>query len=117
MADRAGVGEIEDADFVLLAQSPGALAGLGQQDQVLRHLEPDYRVDNLEIETLTDPPVADDDSPVAALDRRDDRVFAVFGVYRVGQLPGAVPAEDLHQPRADVPFHTLLVVNHDASAL
>jgi len=32
VADRAGVGQIEDPNFVLFTESPGALAGLSQQD-------------------------------------------------------------------------------------
>jgi hypothetical protein len=47
VADRAGVGQVEDPHFFLLAQPPGALAGLGEEDEVLGYLEPDNRVYNL----------------------------------------------------------------------
>src|SRR5687767_7688407 len=80
VADRARVSQIEDPNFALLAQSPGALAGLGQQDQVLRHLIPDYRVHDLEIEALADPTVAHNDDLVTALDRRHNRVLAILGI-------------------------------------
>ena len=75
MAHRAGVGEIEDAHFLLLTQSPGALACLGQQNQVLGHLKPDDAVHNLQVESLADAAIADDGLLVATLDRRDDRVL------------------------------------------
>jgi len=84
VTDRAGVGQVEDADFLLLAQPPGALTGLGQQDQVLGHLKPEHGVNNLEIEPLADAAIADDHHAVAALDRRDDRVLAILSIHRVG---------------------------------
>src|SRR5690349_15284335 len=54
MADRAGVGQVKDSHFLLFAEPPGALAGLSEQDQVLRHLIPNHSVNALEIEPLAD---------------------------------------------------------------
>jgi len=90
VTDRAGVCQVEDPDFRLLAQPPGALAGLGEEDEVLGHLIPEHSVNNLEVEAFADAAVADDHHAVSALDRRDNRVLAVFSIHRVGQLPRIV---------------------------
>jgi len=80
VADGAGVGQVEDPDFILLAQAPGTLAGLSQQDQVLRHLEPDYAIDNLEVKPLGNLPIADHDNSVSTPDGSRDGILAVFGI-------------------------------------
>jgi hypothetical protein len=57
---------------------------------VLRHLGPDHRVNDLQVEPLADAAIPNNHDRVASLDRRDDRVLAIFGVDRARQLPGVL---------------------------
>src|SRR3954452_7692662 len=44
-----------------------------------------------------------------------DGGLVIFGVHRLRQLPGIVSAQDVHQPRADIPLAALFIVDHYAS--
>lgn len=81
MADRAGVGEVEDPDFLTLTaatagQSTVAIACCAISYQMMLSII-------WEVETFTDAAVADNHHLVAAFDRRDDRIFAILSIYSV----------------------------------